>query len=200
MGNQVPANAEILAAFLYWETMWRGQQNAVDPLNDQVKFRGQRVTAIKSTSAADHTRMPRDWQCRVDGSIMRADVLRLLPLQLDEKGEPTGRRLVNDADLAANKLDPHTVTLPDSGIFNFVPQSAGASLLVIYQDPNPARTIDQHRRVRRPERSGAWRRHGGADSRLHRRRGRQCGQADVHRRQRVRKPDRPRVRRDEESR
>ena len=69
---------------------------------------------------------------------MRADVLRLLPLQMDENGKPTGRRLVNDADLAANRLDPHTVTLPDSGIFNFVPQSAGASLLVIYQDPDPA--------------------------------------------------------------
>jgi len=137
MGNQVPANAEILAAFLYWETMWRGQENAVDPLNDQVKFRGQRVTAIKST------RQPVTPGCRAIGDaewmgIMRADVLRLLPLQLDDKGEPTGRRLVNDADLAANKLTPHSVTLPDSGIFNFVPQSAGASLLVIYQDPNQA--------------------------------------------------------------
>ena len=30
------------------------------------------------------------------------------------------------------------MTLPDSGIFNFVPQSAGASLLVIYQDPDQA--------------------------------------------------------------
>ena len=137
MGNQVPANAEILAAFLYWETMWRGQENAVDPLNDQVKFRGQRVTAIKST------KQPVTPGCRAIGNaewmgIMRADVLRLLPLQLDDNGAPTGRRLVNDADLAANKLGPHTVTLPDSGIFNFVPQSAGASLLVIYQDPNQA--------------------------------------------------------------
>jgi hypothetical protein len=137
MGNQVPANAEILAAFLYWETMWRGDDEVLEQLRGQVQFRGEKVTAIKSTT------QPLTAGCRAIGngewmSIMRADVLRLLPLQLDDNGKPTGRRLVNDSDLAANGLDPHTVTLPDSGIFNFVPQSAGASLLVIYQDPNPA--------------------------------------------------------------
>ena len=137
MGSQVPPNAEILAAFLYWESMWSGQPSALTALNRQVKFRGQPVTAIK------HTDQPLTPGCRAIGngqsiSMMRADVLRLLPLQLDENGKPTGRRLVNDLDLAANGLDPHTVSLPDSGIFNFVPQSAGASLLVIYQDPNPA--------------------------------------------------------------
>jgi hypothetical protein len=137
MGNQVPANAEILAAFLYWETMWRGQESVLDDLRGKVKFRGEPVTAIKSTTK------PLTPGCRGVGngewiSMLRADVLRLLPMQLDENGAPTGRRLVNDADLARNRKDPHTVTLPDSGIFNFVPQSAGASLLVIYQDPNPA--------------------------------------------------------------
>jgi hypothetical protein len=137
MGNQIPANAEILAAFLYWETMWRGPDTVLDDLRGQVKFRGEPVTAIKSSTQ----RLTPG--CRAIGngewlSIMRADVLRLLPSQLDENGEPTGRRLVNDADLAVNNLASHTVTLPDSGIFNFVPQSSGASLLVIYQDPNPA--------------------------------------------------------------
>jgi hypothetical protein len=137
MGNQLPANAEILAAFLYWETMWRGPDSVLEDLRGQVKFRGQPVTAIKSSTQ----RLTPGCRALGNGewiSIMRADVLRLLPPQLDENREPTGRRLVNDADLAANNLDPHTVTLPDSGIFNFVPQSAGASLLVIYQDPNPA--------------------------------------------------------------
>lgn len=137
MGNQVPANAEILAAFLYWETMWRGQETVLEGLRGQVKFRGKAVTGIKTTTE------PATPGCRAIGngewmSVMRADVLRLLPPQLDENGAPTGRRLVNDADLSANGLAPHTVTLPDSGIFNFVPQSAGASLVVIYQDPNLA--------------------------------------------------------------
>ncbi len=135
MGNQVPPNAEILAAFLYWETIWRGPDTVLDQLRGQVKFRGQPVTGIKSST------QPISAACRVPGngeriSMMRADVLRLLPLQLDVNGEPTGRRLVNDADLVASGVGPHTVTLPDSGIFNFVPQSAGASLVVIYQDPS----------------------------------------------------------------
>jgi len=137
MGNQVPANAEILAAFLYWETMWRGQPEVLEGLRGQVKFRGKEVTAIKSTT------QPLTAGCRVNGngewlSIMRADVLRLLPLQLDENGSVTGRRVVNDAELTARNLGPHTVTLPDSGSVNFVPQSAGASLLVVYQDPSAA--------------------------------------------------------------
>jgi hypothetical protein len=38
---------------------------------------------------------------------MRADVLSLLPPQLDENGNPTGRRLVNDIDLAAAGLGAH---------------------------------------------------------------------------------------------
>jgi hypothetical protein len=137
MGNQVPANAEILAAFLYWETMWRGPDSTIQDLRRVVQFRGEEVTGIRTTT------QPLTAGCRGIGngeqiSMMRADVLRLLPLQLDLNGEPTGRRLVNDSDLAAFGLAPHTVTLPDSGIFNFAPQSAGASLLVIYQDPDQA--------------------------------------------------------------
>ena len=45
--------------------------------------------------------------------MFRADVLRLLPVQMDANGKPTGKRLVNDADLLSNWLPPHTVTLPD---------------------------------------------------------------------------------------
>jgi hypothetical protein len=137
MGKQLPPNAEILAAFLYWETMWKGPDEELQALRRQVKFRGFPVSGIKSST------QPLTPGCRGIGdgeriSIMRADVLHLLPLQMDENNKPTGRRLVNDSDLAANKLEPHTVTLPDSGIFNFAPQSAGASLLVIYQDPDLA--------------------------------------------------------------
>lgn len=137
MGSQLPPNAEIVAAFLYWETVWSGSDATLEQLRRQVRFRGQPVTAIKSST------QPLTAQCRANGngqwlSMMRADVLRLLPLQLDANGQPTGRRFVNQSDLAAHGLAPHTVTLPDSGTLNVVPQSAGASLVVIYQDPNPA--------------------------------------------------------------
>jgi hypothetical protein len=137
MGDQLPPNAEILAAFLYWETMWRGPNSTVETLRRQVMFRGQPVTGIKTTTQP----LTADCRAESDGeeiSMMRADVLRLLPLQLDVNGKPTGRRIVNDSELAANNLEAHTVTLPDSGVVNLVPQSAGASLLVIYQDPNPS--------------------------------------------------------------
>jgi len=38
--------------------------------------------------------------------LFRADVLRLLPPQLDANSTPTGKRLVNDADLSANGFGP----------------------------------------------------------------------------------------------
>ena len=115
----------------------RARTRSSRPCGGQVQFRGFPVSGIKSSTQ----RLTPGCRGIGDGeriSIMRADVLHLLPLQLDENKNPTGRRLVNDADLAANRLAPHTVTLPDSGIFNFVPQTAGASLLVIYQDPDLA--------------------------------------------------------------
>ena len=66
-------------------------------------------------------------------TMFRADVLRLLPLQLGADGQPNGRRLVNDADLLANGFALNTVTLPE-GSGNQVPSSAGATLLVVYRD------------------------------------------------------------------
>ena len=65
---------------------------------------------------------------------MRADVLSLLPAQMDENGQPTGRRIVNDVDLVAAGLPLHSVTLPERGVGNQSPQSAGASLFVVYRD------------------------------------------------------------------
>ena len=135
----VPANAEVLAAFLYWETVWAGSDTVLATLRGQVRFRGRPVTAIKSSSKSLSDSLA---ACRGSGNgqtltMMRADVLRLLPAQLGQDGEATGRPLVNDADLLANGLERHTVTLPDSGIANVAPQSSGASLVVIYQDPSP---------------------------------------------------------------
>ena len=86
---------------------------------------------------------------------MRADVRRLLPRQFDANGKPTGKRLVSKSDLANNKeidpvtgqltsksWDPHRVMLPEHLSGNIVPQSAGASLVVIVRDPaEPLRKI-----------------------------------------------------------
>ena len=54
---------------------------------------------------------------------MRAAVLPLLALELDENGNPTGRRLVNDVDLVTAGEALNTVPLPERGNGNQMPQA-----------------------------------------------------------------------------
>lgn len=147
--SAVPENAEILGAFLYWETI-----TSADSQLDGVKFRG--LPVLDAVNVGDY----KDAAATLTGPTaacwgagggsgatytmhkMRADVRRLLPLVYDANGKSTGKRLVNDADLLANGYALHTVTLPEAGTGNLVPQSAGASLVVIYRDPSePLRKI-----------------------------------------------------------
>ena len=76
MGNQLPANAEILAAFLYWETMWSGPDAELNRLRGQVKFRGFPVSAIKSSTRATHPGLPRHrrWRPNLDHESRRPPV------------------------------------------------------------------------------------------------------------------------------
>jgi hypothetical protein len=129
----VPKNAEILAAFLYWETL----ADTPEDLGG-VRFRGQPVSFVR-TLEQELTGVFAPCWSRSGNTLysMRADVLSLLPAQLDEAGNPTGRRLVNNADLTAAGEDLHTVTLPERGVGNQTPQSAGASLFIVYRDIVP---------------------------------------------------------------
>ena len=133
----VPANAEILAAFLYWESIYADPSQITG-----VKFRGIPLPAIKASSQL----LTKDTPCLATGSnltmsMFRADVLPFLPVQEDAAGLKNGRRLVNDADLQANGWALNTVTLPEAN-GNQVPESAGASLVVIYRDESqPLRKI-----------------------------------------------------------
>ena len=140
----VPANADILAAFLYWETI----DVSVSPqAASGAKFRGTDITAVRVKSAAQAL-TGSTAACWSSGgapltlTMFRADVLRLLPPQLDVNGKSTGKLLVNDADLISNGLALNTVTLPEAGVGNRIPQSAGASLLVVYRNTSePLRRI-----------------------------------------------------------
>lgn len=92
----VPANADILAAFLYWETIWSGDF-------DQIKgaqFRGSPITAVKASEQDLTANYAPCWSSGGGGAykmtMFRADVRRLLPRQLDASGNLTGKRLVND--------------------------------------------------------------------------------------------------------
>jgi hypothetical protein len=152
----VPDRAEILGAFLYWETI------ATNPAQlNGVKFRGHPIHMddVRVVKKSSLTLTGNTASCFSSGGgsgatysiyMMRADVRRLLPLEVDAKGNSTRKRLVNDSDLQnftdkdghVTPLPYHTVTLPEAGTGNQVPQSAGASLVVIYRDPTePLRKI-----------------------------------------------------------
>jgi hypothetical protein len=135
----VPANADIVAAYLYWETIW----SSPSQLNGAL-FRGQPVSAVKSSTVSLTGPYSPCWSNGGNNlTMMRADVRRLLPPQLDANGKPTGKRVVNHAELQQYQQqfpDDNwllTVTLPEAGTGNQLPQSAGASLVIVYRDPDP---------------------------------------------------------------
>ena len=149
----VPAGADIIGAFLYWESIYApGAQPTAG-----ARFRGSLLDAAVAWPAGvpglNGTTFGRAlpgnntsscWgSANVPGSqltMFRADVLRLLPKLFDAAGTWTGKYLVNDADLASNVdltgtvYAPHSVTLPESN-GNHAVQSAGAALVVIYRNP-----------------------------------------------------------------
>jgi hypothetical protein len=132
----VPANADIIGAFLYWEMITTNMSQASGAL-----FRGSVLQNIRTSSMM---LTPATSPCFSSGggsgavytmTMFTADVLHLLPVQLDVNGKRVGRHLVNDADLAKYGFPLSTVSLPAAGTGNQVPQAAGASLFVIYRDP-----------------------------------------------------------------
>src|SRR5438093_2639388 len=142
----VPANADILAAYLYWETIDLPGSANLDPKTTPVKFRGQPVVDANHISMVRAKSNPSvGASCYASGSMLtmsmfRADVLHLL--QLNPNVKKPENRLVNDTDLQANGFALNTVTLPESGSGNNPPQSAGASLFVVYRDATqPLRKI-----------------------------------------------------------
>ena len=127
----VPENADVVAAFLYWETI---APVGVDPrdIANFVKFRGEPIKSVRVKS----TKQPLAAGCFLSGgpweiTMFRADVKQLLPPQLDINGKSIGKLLVNDEDLLENNLPLHKVTLPTGSL---VSDSAGASLVVVYRD------------------------------------------------------------------
>ncbi len=143
--NCVPDDADIVAAYLYWESI---VPTATPSLASGVRFRGEEILLNDVVGARAK------WQplqgttasCWSSGSPLtmvefRADVLRFLPIRLDKDGKATGKRLVHDADLTAHGQPLHDVTLPMRN-GNQVPESAGASLVLVYRDPaEPLRKV-----------------------------------------------------------
>ena len=146
LGNAVPANADIVAAFLYWEMITLAP---APPSLSGARFRDQDISAIAKQLGPARLLTKETSPCWTGGvgdvfemRGYRADVLRFLHVPVDSEGHATGKRLVNDADyIAAAAADPSVVplrvTLPEAS-GNHVPSSAGASLMVIYKDQIPA--------------------------------------------------------------
>jgi len=99
----VPAGAEVLAAYLYWETI----STNVAQVNG-ARFRGSPVTVVKASSLPLKPSTAACWSSGGGGgasytmTMYRADVLHLLPVQVDASGRPNGHRLINDSDLVSN--------------------------------------------------------------------------------------------------
>jgi hypothetical protein len=132
----VPANADILSAFLYWQTI-APRTMTPEVIADSVSFRGTPIKSVRVKSTSQFLNGDQS-QCFVSSvplaiTAFRADVLRLLPRLLDKDGKPTGKLVVNSADLTAKGLPLHTVTVPENS-GNNPPDTAGASLVVVYRD------------------------------------------------------------------
>ena len=142
----VPADADIVAAYLYWETL----ESSANASAGMGLFRGKLISGDQIAPAGtlacrgvgdntDPTFRPQSLR------VYRADVLRYLPFTAAPNGAPTSRRLVNDSDLRAARLPLTVVTLPDRGkpgASNQPNQVEGASLVVVYRSPNlPLRSV-----------------------------------------------------------
>ncbi|HUE90061.1 MAG TPA: Ig-like domain-containing protein [Vicinamibacterales bacterium] len=134
--NTVPADAEIKAAYLYWETVEPEELTAPGG----VEFRGVPVEVAKATRITSLPGTGASCWGSSGGSnafltMYRADVLHLLPKLYDVNDKWTGRYIVNDADLQTHKLPLHTVNLPQAGTGNRTKTSAGATLAIVYGHP-----------------------------------------------------------------
>ena len=136
--NCVPADADIVAAYMYWEAII---PTATPSLAAGVTFRGEEILLndVMGVKASSQELTGTTASCWSSGSPLsmvqfRADVLRFLPIRLDKDNNPTGKRLVTNEDLLQHNLPLHQVTLP-TRTGNQIPESGGASLLLVYRDP-----------------------------------------------------------------
>ena len=143
--NGVPQHADIVAAYLYWETI---APSTMDPtLLAKGTFRGLKIVGTQIAPAGTRSCWSSGGGAGTQSGaqallVYRADVLRYLPYKKDAlTGRPLGQRLVNDADLTADGFALHTVSLPDSGGGGTQSPSSGnqafltegASLVVVYR-------------------------------------------------------------------
>jgi hypothetical protein len=148
----VPDNADIISADLYWETT---SSVDISPALTAVTFQGNALygtdanglpkplVPIKTTTTTQLPGNGANCWGSANGAgrslvMFRADVVRFLPKQLDANNAWTGKRLANGS---------YTITLPQVGTGNVLTQSAGATLFIVYRDPEPDRVKNPLRKI-----------------------------------------------------
>ena len=143
----VPANADILAAFLYWETISTNPAQTAG-----VKFRGQPITVVKTAKKLLTSEFSQCWtsgaraECDLHVEHVPRRCLAVVAEQLDVDGKTTGRRLVNDVDLINAGFARHTVTLPEAGT---AIRPAKRGRVVVCRVSRPGQAAHQDCRLRR---------------------------------------------------
>jgi VCBS repeat-containing protein len=146
----VPTDADIVGAYLYWETIFTPTCLQSNPDGtcaqwfnpaDSAQFNGNPIspTARKATSLTLSSITPNPATCWSSAgnsaavvTMFRADVLPLLPKRFDANNQWTGKYYANGS---------HTVSLLETA-GNHSVNSAGATLVLVYRDPaQPLRKI-----------------------------------------------------------
>jgi hypothetical protein len=125
--TDIPTGADLVAAFLYWETVETANSGSGAA---GATFQGNDISGI--AKILNPTGTAPCWSSGggtggADGGahklfVRRADVLRFIPID-----QTTGKRVVKTQ---------FQVTLADGGTGNVVPSTAGASLVVVFKDPS----------------------------------------------------------------
>ena len=127
--SQIPANAEIVAAHLYWQTLSTGGTAAPSALAG-AKFKKNDITG--SAVLVGSSGPPSCWSGDGDGDAddnravysYRADVLRFFPHIRPTNTTDPVQVLIGGA---------HEITLPDSGNSHKLPSTLGAGLVIVYR-------------------------------------------------------------------
>src|SRR5690348_2128629 len=128
--GQIPAGAEVVAAYLYWQTISSGGTPDPSALTG-ARFKGNDISKIAVLLDSDGTAAcgsGKDDDDRHSGSratwSFRADVLRFFPRIRPAQADQAVQVLVTG---------DHKVTLPDMGWSDRTPSTLGAGLVIVYR-------------------------------------------------------------------
>ena len=148
----VPANADVLGMFLYWQTVV--STSGLASASEGATFEGQEIGGIADAEGTNVKLVNTGgtspcWSAggatgASSGSkvlaIFRADVLRFV----DDINPVTGKLAINSADRIAAGVPSggFSVSVPDGGTGGSLPLAQGASLVVVYRDASkPLKSI-----------------------------------------------------------